>query len=199
MPDPLKEQLADRLAALQVAKTACESFLNALKHAIEVHSDDNAAAVDDAYDALSDAMDTVQDITITYPSITVNSVAYDVLTPEINLDGEIVTAEDVDDDSDLQEQLVEAGSKMVMIKKPVADFISDDQTVAPAAEVEFTDQSTNAPTSWLWDFGDGETSTEQNPTHAYAEEGSYTVVMTATNARGSHTKTRNNYIVVDTP
>lgn len=40
----------------------------------------------------------------------------------------------------------------------------------------FTDQSTNA-TSWFWDFGDGNTSTDQNPVHTYANAGSYTVSL----------------------
>lgn len=49
----------------------------------------------------------------------------------------------------------------------------------------FADQSLGNPTSWLWDFGDGSTSTLQNPTHTYASPGSYTVCLTATNACGS--------------
>jgi PKD repeat protein len=36
------------------------------------------------------------------------------------------------------------------------------------------------PYTWYWDFGDGETSTEQNPTHAYTEEGKYEVELTVT-------------------
>jgi PKD repeat protein len=49
----------------------------------------------------------------------------------------------------------------------------------------FTNQSTNFPTSWLWDFGDGQTSTAQNPQHTYALGGTYTVCMTATSMCGS--------------
>jgi hypothetical protein len=49
--------------------------------------------------------------------------------------------------------------------------------------VNFTDTSyTNAPAgvvSWLWDFGDGNTSIQQNPTHTYASSGNYTVCLTA--------------------
>jgi len=50
--------------------------------------------------------------------------------------------------------------------------------------VAFTDTSTGSPTSWLWDFGDNNTSTQQNPVHTYAVEDSYTVVLTARNAVG---------------
>jgi len=52
----------------------------------------------------------------------------------------------------------------------------------------------SAPTSWLWDFGDGSTSTEQNPVHIYESEGSFTVKLTATNSAGSDTETKENYI-----
>jgi len=65
--------------------------------------------------------------------------------------------------------------------------------------IEFTDSSTYTPTSWLWDFGDGNTSTDQNPTHIYTTGGLYTVSLTATNAYGSETETKTAYVtVVDT-
>lgn len=53
--------------------------------------------------------------------------------------------------------------------------------------VQFQDRSTNIPTSWAWNFGDSSTSTEQNPYHTYANPGTYTVSLTATNANGSNT------------
>lgn len=62
--------------------------------------------------------------------------------------------------------------------------------------VNFTDASSNAPQSWLWNFGDTNTSTEQSPTHTYTSAGIYTVSLTATNANGSDTQTSNNYITV---
>lgn len=49
----------------------------------------------------------------------------------------------------------------------------------------FTDLSTDAPTSWLWDFGDGNTSTLQNPSHTYANVGPYTVCLTSSSPCGS--------------
>jgi len=62
--------------------------------------------------------------------------------------------------------------------------------------VNFTDQSNNNPTSWEWDFGDGSSSIEQNPSHTYNEMGSYDVSLTATNQDGSETKTETNFILV---
>ncbi len=52
-------------------------------------------------------------------------------------------------------------------------------------EVSFSDQSTGSPTSWSWDFGDGGSSTEQNPAHTYAQPGTYTVVLQAGNGSSS--------------
>ncbi|MDG1332358.1 MAG: PKD domain-containing protein [Crocinitomicaceae bacterium] len=49
---------------------------------------------------------------------------------------------------------------------------------ANALVVDFTDASSNAD-SWVWDFGDGNTSTQQNPTHTYAVDGTYTVCLIA--------------------
>lgn len=49
--------------------------------------------------------------------------------------------------------------------------------------VSFTDNS-YLGTSWFWDFGDGSTSNQQNPTHTYASQGNYTVCLTVENACG---------------
>ena len=60
---------------------------------------------------------------------------------------------------------------------PVASFRS--------LTVTFSDTSTNSPTSWLWSFGDGGSSTQQNPTYTFPRAGRYTVSLVATNAAGS--------------
>jgi len=64
--------------------------------------------------------------------------------------------------------------------------------------VQFTDTSAGGATSWFWDFGDGNTSTAQNPTHTYyANEGTYTVKLTVKNTEGSsNTVTKIKYIIV---
>ena len=66
---------------------------------------------------------------------------------------------------------------------PVASFTSA-QTPATLT-MKFTDTSTNTPTSWHWDFGDGHTSSLQNPSHTYAAPGPYAVTLDATNANGT--------------
>ena len=76
---------------------------------------------------------------------------------------------------------------------PVAEFVAD-QTLTCSGCVQFTDQTQNAPSSWLWNFGDNTTSTLQNPNHCYTTPGTYTVTLTATNATGSNVRTRTGYI-----
>jgi len=61
---------------------------------------------------------------------------------------------------------------------------------APGQAVQFTDTSTGSPTSWQWDFGDGASSTAQNPSHAFSTEGSYAVMLIASNSTGSDTVSR---------
>jgi hypothetical protein len=62
--------------------------------------------------------------------------------------------------------------------------------------VNFTDLSSNDPTSWSWNFGDGGTASIKNPTHIYTASGVYTVTLTATNSSGSDVETKVNYITV---
>jgi uncharacterized protein (TIGR02145 family) len=80
---------------------------------------------------------------------------------------------------------------------PTANFSADATTITEGETVNFTDQSTNDPTSWSWDFGDGETSSEANPFHTYSSEGTYTVELTVTNEYGSDTETKTDYITVE--
>ena len=80
---------------------------------------------------------------------------------------------------------------------PVANFEAEPRGGPAPLRVTFTDSSTNDPNAWAWDFGDGETSTEQNPEHTYAQPGMYTISLTATNASGSNTKTEENFIEVE--
>ena len=62
--------------------------------------------------------------------------------------------------------------------------------------VAFTDHSTGNPTSWNWNFGNGNTSTLQNPGATYSNPGTYTVTLVASNGSSSNTKTQINYITV---
>lgn len=62
---------------------------------------------------------------------------------------------------------------------------------------QFNDLTTNVATSWSWNFGDGTTSTLQNPTHTYAADGTYSVELTACNSLGCETLNLVDYITVE--
>jgi PKD repeat protein len=80
---------------------------------------------------------------------------------------------------------------------PVADFSGAPTIGLPPMDVNFTDLSQNAVTTWAWDFGDGNTSTIQNPLNTYINSGLYTVSLTVTGPGGSDTETKTDYITVD--
>ena len=80
---------------------------------------------------------------------------------------------------------------------PVADFSATPTYGNQPLEVQFTDLSINGPTSWLWDFGDGNTSVEQNPLHEFVDWGTFTVSLTATNDNGSDTEIKIDYITIN--
>ncbi len=84
---------------------------------------------------------------------------------------------------------------------PIANFNANRQVICQGQQVNFTDASSFAPTSWSWTFTGGTpaTSTAQNPTVTYSTPGTYQVVLTATNANGSDTKTEVGYITVTSP
>ncbi len=75
-----------------------------------------------------------------------------------------------------------------------AQFAAKNRIVTPWTPVEFIDQSSGSPTSWLWDFGDGSTSTAQNPTHSFFTAGVYPVTLTVTSGSGSSASTKSDYV-----
>jgi PKD repeat protein len=81
---------------------------------------------------------------------------------------------------------------------PAAAFSASPTSGKAPLNVIFTDKSTGTPTKWQWNFGDGTTSTQQNPTHKYSKSEVYTVSLTVKNAKGSNTVTKTDYITVIT-
>jgi PKD repeat protein len=83
---------------------------------------------------------------------------------------------------------------ITVVTPPVADFMAIPTSGDAPLTVTFTDNSTNNPTAWLWNFGDGTSSTSQNPVHTYSPVGNYTVSLKAINAGGSNTNVKTSYI-----
>jgi hypothetical protein len=78
----------------------------------------------------------------------------------------------------------------------VASFSAAATTVCQGGSIAFSDNTAGAPTAWSWNFGDGGTSTQQNPSHTFNTAGTFTVIMTATVSGNSNTQTRTGYITV---
>lgn len=72
---------------------------------------------------------------------------------------------------------------------PVASFQPSSANTCLGNSISFSDFSSNVPTTWAWNFGDGSTSNQQNPTHTYLATGSYTVSLTVTNSAGTNSIT----------
>ena len=68
---------------------------------------------------------------------------------------------------------------------PTASFSASPTSGSPPLTVQLTDSSSGAPTAWAWNFGNGETSAEQNPSVTYTTAGTYAVSLTASNSSGS--------------
>ncbi len=78
-----------------------------------------------------------------------------------------------------------------------AKFVADKNSGFIPFTVHFTDQSTGNPISWLWNFGDGDTSTMQNPIHTFSKKGVYSVSLVAYDQKNSDTIVKMDYIIAD--
>ncbi len=82
--------------------------------------------------------------------------------------------------------------------QPIANFETKELSSCDGS-IDFADKSGNNPTTWHWDFGDGDTSNLRNPSHIYAANGSYTVSLQVSNSLGNDTETKTNYVTVEYP
>ncbi len=105
-----------------------------------------------------------------------------------------------------QETISYTSSTMATVPAPLADFYIKSPDTGSGIDasgnapltVTFQDTSTSTTPliSWYWNFGDGTTSTTQNPTHTYTTRGTYTVTLEAGNQSHVNTVTYNNVIAV---
>lgn len=85
------------------------------------------------------------------------------------------------------------------VQPPVGDFTAEPRVGDPPLTVTFSDLSYGVVDEYLWSFGDGSTSTLQNPVHTYFVPGSYTVSLLVSNSYGSNRRTAADYILIGSP
>lgn len=106
------------------------------------------------------------------------------------------TKDDYSEDG-LVDIIIDIDSDADVITPLIADFEGDVVAGAKELTVNFTDLSSGDISVWSWNFGDGYTSDEQNPTHVYTESGTYTVTLQIFNAvAGADTEQKVGYITV---
>lgn len=81
-------------------------------------------------------------------------------------------------------------------KKPIADFNASPRTGMAPLMINFNDLSSNNPTNWHWEFGDGQISNQQSPDHLYQSPGTFTITLTVSNSTDSDTRKKAAYIVL---
>lgn len=101
--------------------------------------------------------------------------------------------------SAIPEITVEVSTPPTAPELPFADFTADPTSGEAPLTVDFSNKSTGVIDSYLWDFGDGESSTDINPTHIYTTSGTFEVVLTVSNSSGSDIATCSDCIVVVDP
>ena len=90
-----------------------------------------------------------------------------------------------------------ATSTITVLNNPVADFTVNSTSSCLVDNQFFFTNNSSGGQSYIWDFGDGSSSTSTNPAHSYAAPGNYTVKLVATNAFGcQHITIKNNLITV---
>lgn len=87
----------------------------------------------------------------------------------------------------------------VVASPPDASFSAETRRGTVPLTVQFSNQSTGDITTWLWDFGDGTTSLEKQPTHTYTEPGVYSVLLEARGPLGEDQDRKPSYVVVIPP
>jgi len=79
---------------------------------------------------------------------------------------------------------------------PAAAFSATPTSGIAPLDVQFSNLTTGEADSWVWDFGDGTTSTQYEPSHLFTDIGTYTIMLTTTGTGGNNTVVKTNYITV---
>ena len=116
------------------------------------------------------------------------------ITTNESIDLHTLQATGVDNVGDSTSDVV---TVMLVDYSPIAGFSASPTSGTAPLTVKFTDQSTNNPTHYHWDFGDGDTSTLQNPYYTYNCSGTFTVALTVSNSYDSSTATEDIVVVTN--
>ena len=97
------------------------------------------------------------------------------------------------------DELITEVNEVTLSGYPEAKIISDTNSCCLPCTIQFYDNSDGPHHVWSWDFGDGSTSIIQDPSHSYAQAGSYTVILTITDTieNNDNREIRLNYITVN--
>ena len=127
----------------------------------------------------------------TYSGQTPTAISYNTLG---TYDVTLVVSDGTNTETELKSDYITVNNP-----EPVADFMGNPTEGNFPLTVSFTDQSVNTVDTWSWTFGDGGTSTDQNPVYTYNEAGTYDVSLTVTGPGGSNTNEKIGYINVNYP
>jgi PKD repeat protein len=95
----------------------------------------------------------------------------------------------------VRSQKIVQSTPLIYVVALVADFTASGSVNGRAPQtIDFTDTSGGDPLSWSWDFGDGQTSTEQNPTHIFNTGTACNVTLTATNDASSDDEVKTAFV-----
>jgi YD repeat-containing protein len=107
-----------------------------------------------------------------------------------------LTRVDYDDGTAIIYVYDQIGNRLYTYTNPKANFTASPISGYGPLIVNFTDNSTGNPISWAWTFGDGGSSSQQNPSYVFRSAGTYSVSLTASNPAGTNTITKTSYINV---
>ncbi|WP_345369160.1 T9SS type A sorting domain-containing protein [Algivirga pacifica] len=115
-----------------------------------------------------------------------------VYTTSGTYDVKLIVSNDVQSDSIVKESLI-------YVEAPFVVDFDVDTLVGLSGETafEFTDLSEGNVMGWMWDFGDGSTSTDQHPSHVYTTSGTYDVKLIVSNDVQSAIKSKDDWIIVE--
>ncbi|NOR73777.1 MAG: T9SS type A sorting domain-containing protein [Draconibacterium sp.] len=139
----------------------------------------------------------IDDFSITLDEIRSKSAEWELL--EYNLDafaGDTVYLAFHSISNDKWELYIDNVLIIVAENNLTADFTSEKPYGQAPSDIQFTDISSGAITSWRWDFGDQTTSTDQNPLHRYSSPGYYSVTLEVSNGPFSDSKTAQNFVTI---